>query len=86
MPVLFRLAEEVGHLPLERVEALVERGHRRLGRRGLVREAGGVRRAALGEDLALDLIDLPLQPVEALLGSRRLALGERRGGRKRDCG
>ena len=80
MAVLFGLAEHVGHLPLERVEPLVEGGDRRLGRRGIVGEAGGVGRTAAREDLALHLLDLPFEPLDALLGSGRLALrhGSRR--------
>ena len=48
-----------------------------LGRRRLVREARGVGRASLGKDLALHLLDLALEAVEALFGCRRLALGQR---------
>ena len=69
--ILFRLAEQVGHLALERIEPLIERRHRGLRRRGIVGEAGGVRGAALGEDLALHLLHLPLEPIDALLGRRR---------------
>ena len=83
VPALLRLAEQIGHLPLERVEPLVERGNGGLGGRGLIREAGRLGRPAFRKDLALHLIDLPLEPLEALLGRRRLALGERRGGRER---
>ena len=70
--VLLRLAKHVGHLPLERIEPLVEADHRRLGRGGVVGEARSVGRPALGEDPPLQLIDLPLEPIDALLG-RRLA-------------
>ena len=72
--VLFGLAEHVGHLPLERVEPLVERQHRRLGRRRVVGKAGRVRRPALREDLALDLLHLPFEPLEPLVGRGRRAL------------
>jgi hypothetical protein len=49
-----------------------------LGRRGIVGEAGGVGRAALGEHLPLELLHLPFEPFEALVGARRLALRKRR--------
>src|SRR3954465_2436765 len=79
--------EQVGHLPLERVEPLVERRDRGLRRRRFVGEASGVRWASLRKDLALHLVYLPLEAVEALLGRRRLALSKRRGGRQRNgCG
>ena len=81
--VLLRLADKVGHLPLERIEPLVERHHRRLGGGGIVGEARGVGRPALRENLALHLLDLPLEPVDPLLGRwRRLALRDG-GGRQR---
>src|SRR4051794_24277731 len=87
MAVLLRRAEQVGHLPLERVEPLVERRDRRLRGRRFVGEASGVRRASLRKNLALHLVYLALEAVEALLGRRRLALGKRRGGRQRNgCG
>ncbi|MFL6675399.1 MAG: hypothetical protein ACJ8LG_19155 [Massilia sp.] len=79
VPVLLALAEHVGHLPLERIEPLVERNHRRLGRRGFIGKARGVRRPALGENLPLHLLHLLFEPFKALVGRRRLALG--RGGR-----
>ena len=79
--VLLRLADEVGHLLLERVEALVEGEHRGLGRRGIVGETGGVGGPALGEHLPLHLLNLLLEPVEALLGSRRRLALRKRGGR-----
>jgi len=36
--ILFGLAKDIGHLPFERVEPLIERDHSRLGGGGLVRE------------------------------------------------
>src|SRR6185503_3695317 len=80
--IVLALAKQVGHLPLERVEPLVEGHHRRLGRGGIVGIARGVGRAALGVDPALKLVDLALEALDALLGRRRLALGERARGRK----
>ena len=74
VPVFLGLAKDVGHLPLQRVEPLVERRDRRLGRRRLVGKAGGVRRPAARKHLALDLLDLPFEALEALLGRRRRAL------------
>src|SRR4051812_19893950 len=87
MAVLFRLAEHIRDLTLKRIEALVKRDDRGLRRRRLVRKAGAVGRPALREDLALDLLNLTLEPVEALLGTRRrLALCERRGSGQRGDG
>src|SRR4051812_31340259 len=87
MAVLFRLTEHIRDLTLKRIEALVERDDRRLRRRGLVRKAGAVGRPALREDLALDLLNLALEPVETLLRrGGRLALRERRGSGQRDDG
>jgi hypothetical protein len=86
IPILLRQAEDVGHLPLERIEPLVERGDRRLGRRRFVGEASRVGRAAAREDLPLNLLELPLEPVDPLLGRWRLALGLRRLDGKQDGG
>ena len=83
--VLLRLAKHVGHLPLERVEALVEAHHRRLGRGRVVGEAGGVGRLALWEDAPLHLVDLALEAIDALLGRRLLALSERGERRQQDA-
>jgi hypothetical protein len=85
VPVLLRLAEHVGHLPLERVEPLIERDHRRLRRRGLVGKARGVRRPPLGKHLALDLLDLPLEPLEPLLGRRRRRCASAAEGESGEC-
>jgi len=80
MAVLFGLAEHVGHLPLDRVQALVEGGDRRLGGRGIARETGGVGRTTAWKHLALHLLDLPFEPLDSLFGRDRLALrnGSRR--------
>jgi hypothetical protein len=76
--VLLRLADEIGHLLLERVEPLVEAQDRRLRRGRIVGEPGSVGGLALREQLALHLLDLLFQPIDALLGSRlRLLLGDR---------
>jgi hypothetical protein len=75
--VLLRQAKDIAHLALERVEPLIQHCNRRLSRGGLVGESGGVGRAAAGEDLPLDLIELPLEPLNPLLGRwGRLPLGE----------
>ena len=85
MAVFFRLAKHVRHLPLDGVEPLGECRDGRLRRRRFTGDAGRVGRAAPRKDLALDLLDLALEPLNALLGSRHLALGHRRGRNKRDA-
>jgi hypothetical protein len=72
--ILLGLAKDVGHLPFESVEPLIERDHRRLGGSRLVRETRCVRRAPPREDLPLHLLQLALEPFDPLLGCRRLAL------------
>jgi hypothetical protein len=69
--VFLGLPNEVRHLPFDCVETLVEGDDRRLGRRRIVREASGVSRAPLREDLALHLLHLFFEAVDALLGTRR---------------
>jgi hypothetical protein len=78
--ILLGHADEVGHLPFERVEPLRDGGDRRLGCRGIVEEPRGVCWPPLGEDLALHLLDLLFEAVDALLGAWRRAL--RRGRRE----
>ena len=75
IPILFGLAEDVRHLPLQRVQPAVEVADRLLGRRGSVAEARRVGGLALGEDLPLDLSNLLLEPLDPLLRCRRAALG-----------
>jgi hypothetical protein len=82
--ILLGLTDEVGNLLLKRVEALVEVDDRRLGRRGIVSKTGGVRRAALREDLPLDLLHLLLETIEALLRRRR-RLALRVGSHRYEC-
>jgi hypothetical protein len=83
--VLLGLAEHVGHLLFERVEALVEADHRGLGRGRIIGESRRVCRAALREDAPLNLVHLALEALEPLLGSRRLTLRESgRSGRQRN--
>ena len=72
--IFFRLAKKVGHLPLQRIQSLIEGGDRRLGGGGIVGEAGGVGRPALGKDLPLDLLHLPFEPIDPRFGRWRLAL------------
>ena len=67
--VLLGLADEVGDLPLEPVEAVVQGAHRRLRRRWLVRKARGRRRLSSREHLPLNLPKLVLEPFDALLGA-----------------
>ena len=75
VPILLGLADEVGDLPLDRVEALVEIDDRGLSRGRVVGEAGGVGGAALWEDLPLHLLHLLFEPLDPLLRAwRRLAL------------
>ena len=76
--VLFRLAEQVGHLPFERVEPLVERHDRRLGRGGLVGKPAVSAGRPFGKTCRCISFDLPLEPIDPLLGRRRLALRKRR--------
>jgi hypothetical protein len=58
-----------------------------LRRGGVVEIAGGVGGTALGEDPALHLVDLPLEPFDTLLGRGRLPLGHGRRRRHEDhCG
>ena len=45
-------------------------------RRRLAREARRVGRTPARKDLTLHLLDLPFEPLDALIGSRRLALRE----------
>jgi hypothetical protein len=87
VPIFFRLAKDVGHLPLDRIEPLIERGDRRLGRRGFIGETGCIGWPAAREHLTLDLLQLALETFDALFWRRRLALGERRRGWNQDgCG
>ncbi|GAA3897281.1 hypothetical protein GCM10022276_15350 [Sphingomonas limnosediminicola] len=80
--VLLRLAEEVGHLSFERVEALVESRNRRLRRRRFGGETGRVCGPSAREHLALNLVDLPLEPLDTLFGSDLLPLGQGCGARQ----
>jgi hypothetical protein len=87
MTVLFRLAQDIGHLPFERIKPLIEGRDRRLARGGFVREARGVGRPAPREHLALDLLQLAFEAFDALLWRRRLALSDCRRSRNHGgCG
>ena len=78
LPFSSRLAKQVGHLPLDRVEALVEASSTDDWVAAGSSEKPAVSAGrALREDSPLHLVDLPLEPVDALLGSRLLALRER---------
>jgi hypothetical protein len=78
MAILFRHAEHVGHLLLQRIEALIKNRNRGLRSSGLIQETRGVCRAPLWEYLTLELVHLPLQPLEPLFRRRWLALGKGR--------
>jgi hypothetical protein len=57
-----------------------------LGRRGLGRETGGVGRPAAREHLPLHLVDLPFQPLQALIRRRRLSLSDCARGNQQEAG
>ena len=83
MAVLFRLTQDVRQLPFQPIQPVIERSKGRLSRGGFVGEARRVRRLPLGKDLALDLAELFLEALDALLWRRLLALREgRHGGRR----
>ena len=75
--ILLGGAGEVGHLLLGGVEAPGEIADAALGRGGIVDHPGGVGGLPLREDRLLDLANLLFEPVNALLGGRRVARGER---------
>ena len=56
-----------------------------MGRRGFIGKARRFRRPAPGKDLPLDLLQLPLEPLDALFRAWRLALSDR-GGCWEKCG
>jgi len=82
--ILFARAGQFGHRAFDRIEPSNQRPDARLSRRRIVDQPGGVRRLTLGKDLLLHLANLLFEPVDALFGGRRTALGAR--GSQRETG
>ena len=79
MAIFLGLAEDFGELALKGVEPFVEVSDGCLGCGRLVRESGSGGRGAARKDLALDLLELAFEALDALLWRRRrLALAQRR--------
>jgi hypothetical protein len=84
------LADDIAHLPLQRIQPLIEGRDRGLRRRGFVGEASRVGWATPREDLPLQLLHLPLESLQPLVRVGGLPLGkgrrwnERHGGAGQD--
>ena len=85
MTILFRLAEQVAHLPFEGVEPLIKRDDGGLGRCRFTGVTGSVGGASARENLPLHLVDLALKAVDPLLRRDLLTLGGRGGWNQRDA-